>query len=365
MSGPAPGGGSFPSGAPVVDLRSDTVTAPTPGMRAAMAEAVVGDDVYGEDPTLAALEARVAELLGHEAGLFFPSGTMSNLVGVRLLVEPGTELLADALAHVLRAEHGGHAALGGVTTRTWTDGLVDGSDAARRLDAMVPLRLMAPDAGPYLVPTAAVAVENTHNFGGGTVQPLAELRALRAGCTAAGVAVHIDGARIWNAHVATGVPLADYGACADTVSLCLSKGLGAPVGTVLVSTAERIAQARTLRGRYGGAMRQAGVLGAAGLYAVEHQLDRLAADHARARQLAEACAAARPGCVDPATVETNIVMLDTAPASAAAMAAAAEARGVLANALGPTTLRLVTHLDVDDAGVQHACSVLAEVLAEA
>ncbi len=354
--------GSDPTGAPVVDLRSDTVTAPTPGMRAAMAEAVVGDDVYGEDPTAAALEARVAELLGHEAGLFFPSGSMANLVGVRLLVEPGQELLADALSHVLRAESGAHAALTGVTTRSWSDGLVDGTATRRRLVADVPLRLMTPDAGPYLVSTAAVAVENTHNFGGGTIQPLAELRRLRAGCAAAGVTVHLDGARLWNAHVATGVPLVDYGACADTVSLCLSKGLGAPVGTVLVSTAERIARARVLRRRLGGGMRQVGVLAAAGRYAIEHQLDRLADDHARARRLAEACAAARPGCVEPTTVDTNIVVLDTAPQPAAEVAAAAAAAGVRLSTLGPTTLRLVTHLDIDDTATTHATTVLTHTL---
>lgn len=351
-----------PSG-PVVDLRSDTLTVPTAAMRDAMAAAVVGDDVYAEDPTLLELEARTAALLGHEAGLFFPTGSMANMVGVRLLVEPGQELLADVLSHVLRAELGGHGALGGVTTRTWSDGLVDGRNPTRSLEAAVPLTLMAPDAGPHLVSTAAVAVENTHNFGGGTVQPLGELEALRAGTAEAGVAVHLDGARLWNAHVATGVPLSVYGGLADTVSVCFSKGLGAPVGSVLVASAERVARARVLRKRYGGGMRQAGVLGAACLHALDHHVARLAEDHARACRLARACAAARPGSVDPDLVQTNIVVLATGDLPAADIAAAAAAHGVRVSALGPRTVRAVTHLDLDDAAIDRACDVLAAVLA--
>src|SRR3954470_7235744 len=216
----------------VVDLRSDTVTKPTPGMRRAIADAVVGDDVYGEDPTVNELEAYVAELLGHEAGLFCPTGSMTNMLGVRALVAPGQELLCDSLAHVVRAELGGHAVLGQVSTRTWA------ADRGR-LDAATALAMAVPDGGAYLVSTAAFAVENTHNFGGGTVQPIEQLRVLRDGADAMGVAVHLDGARLWNAHVATGVPLAEYGAVADTVSVCLSKGLGAPVGSVLVRSGAR------------------------------------------------------------------------------------------------------------------------------
>ncbi|HET9654009.1 MAG TPA: GntG family PLP-dependent aldolase [Kineosporiaceae bacterium] len=342
---------------PEVDLRSDTVTRPTPDMRRAMAEAEVGDDVYGEDPTVTALETEVAALLGHEAGLFSPTGSLANMLGVRCLVGAGQELLCDSLAHVVRAELGGHAALAQVTTRTW---------AAPRglLDAEVPLAMATPDAGPYLVSTTAIAVENTHNFGGGTVQPIEQLRRLRAGADALGIAVHLDGARLWNAHVATGVPLAEYGACADTVSVCLSKGLGAPVGSVLVSSAERIAGARVWRKRYGAGMRQIGVLAAAGRYALAHHVARLADDHARARRLAEAVAQARPGLVDPASVETNIVVLDLAGTGlpAAQLAAAAKAEGVLVSMLGPWTVRLVTHLDVDDDGVDHAAGVLHKLL---
>jgi threonine aldolase len=341
----------------LVDLRSDTVTRPTPAMRAAMAGAEVGDDVYGEDPTVAALEAHVAGLLGHEAGLFTPTGSLANLLGVRLLVQPGEELLCDTLAHVVRAELGGHAVLGQVTTRT-----VPG--ARGRLDADALLATAAPDAGPYLVSTTAVAVENTHNFGGGTVQPIDELRRLHAGAQAVGIAVHLDGARLWNAHVATGIPLAEYGRLADTVSVCLSKGLGAPVGSVLVAGADRIARARVWRKRYGAGMRQVGILAAAGRYAVEHHLARLADDHARARRLATAVADVEPSVVDPATVETNIVVLDLTASgrTSADVVAAARVQGVLVSGLGPRTVRAVTHLDVDDAAVEHAATVLAKVL---
>src|SRR4051794_175456 len=189
----------------LVDLRSDTVSTPTPGMREALANAEVGDDVYGEDPPVNALEAHVAELLGHEAGLYCPSGSMANMLGVRVVVPAGKELLCDGLAHVVRAELGGHAVLGQVATRTFTT-------PRSRLDAEGGMSMAVPAGAPYLVSTAAIAVENTHNFGGGTVQPLAELRALREATAEVGIAVHLDGARLWNAHVATGVPLAEYGA---------------------------------------------------------------------------------------------------------------------------------------------------------
>lgn len=359
---PATSGRARRAGDDPVDLRSDTVTRPTAAMRRAIAEAVVGDDVYGEDTTTAVLERRVADLLGHEAGLFVPTGSMGNVLGVATLVAPGQELLCDSLAHVVRAELGAHAALAGVTTRTWPSQRDGGPVGLVDVDAVT--AMMTPDAGPYLVSTAAVAVENTHNFGGGTVTPLPVLQELREQTRAAGVAVHLDGARLWNAAVADGLGLAGlagYGAVADTVSVCLSKGLGAPVGSVLVGSAERMAKARTLRKRMGGGMRQTGVLAAAGLHALDHHVDRLAEDHARARRLAEACAQARPGCVDPAVVRSNIVVLDVDDAPG--LAAAAAAAGVRVSALGPRVLRLVTHLDVDDADVGRAAEVLAGLLA--
>ncbi|WP_422631962.1 threonine aldolase family protein [Pseudokineococcus basanitobsidens] len=341
-------------------MRSDTVSRPTAAMRAAMAAAEVGDDVYGEDPTTTALEERVAALLGHEAAVFAPSGSMTNVLGVRTLVEPGQELICDSLAHVVRAELGAHAALGGVTTRTWPSVPRPGAPAGL-VDPDVVEAMLTPDAGPYLVSTAAVAVENTHNFGGGTITPLAALADLRERTRAAGVAVHLDGARLWNAAVADGVDLADYGACADTVSVCLSKGLGAPVGSLLAGSAERVARARTLRKRLGGGMRQTGVLAAAGLHALDHHVDRLADDHRRAAALARTCADARPGCVDPAAVRSNIVVLDVP--DAAGVAARAAGRGVRVSSLGPRILRLVTHLDVDDDDAARAGEVLAELLA--
>jgi threonine aldolase len=327
----------------IVDLRSDTVTRPTAGMRAAMAQADVGDDVYGEDPTANALEADVAALLGFEAGLFVPSGSLGNQLGIRLLVPPGQELVCDSLAHIARAELGAAAVLSGITFRTWraTRGLLD-------LDAI--RELVTPDAGPYLVSTAAIGVENTHNFGGGTVQPRAAVAEVLELARTSGLKVHLDGARLWNAHVATGVPLAELAAGFDTVSVCLSKGLGAPVGSVLVASADRIAEARVWRKRYGAGMRQVGIIAAAGRYALEHHVARLADDHARARRLAAGLGA------DPSSVPTNIVVLDVADASI--VAAKAREEGVLVSALGPRFLRLVTHLDVDDDAVDRAIDVL-------
>jgi threonine aldolase len=313
-----------------------------------MADAVVGDDVYGEDPTVVALESRVAALLGHEAGLYVPSGSLGNQLGIRLLVAPGQELVCDSLAHLARAELGAAAVFSGITFRTWP--------ATRgRLDLDAVRSLIAPDAGPYLVSTAAIAVENTHNFGGGTVQPADEVAAVQALARAHGLGLHLDGARLWNAHVATGRPLAELAGGFDTASVCLSKGLGAPVGSVLVATAARIAEARVWRKRYGAGMRQVGILAAAGLFALDHHVARLADDHARARRLAEALGA------DPVHVDTNIVVLD-APDAAGVATRAAE-RGVLVSALGPRFLRLVTHLDVDDDGIDAAIRVLGPLLA--
>jgi threonine aldolase len=340
-----------------IDLRSDTVTRPSGPMRSAMAEADVGDDVYGEDPATNALEARVARLLGHQAGLFTPTGSMANQLGIRLLVPPGTELLCDIDAHVVRNELGAAAVLSGITTRTWTS-------RRGRLDADTVAAIMVADAGRYGVSTAAVAVENTHNAAGGTVQPLAELERLRSLTESVGVAMHLDGARLWNAHVASGVPLDSYGRLFDTVSVCLSKGLGAPVGSVLVSAAERIEAARIWRKRYGGGMRQVGVLAAAGTYALDHNLERLVDDHARARRLAELVSAANPAVVDPADVETNIVVLDLRKTglSSADLVSRAGLQGVRLGALSPTAVRIVTHLDIDDDAVDRAGSVLVKLL---
>lgn len=334
----------------LVDLRSDTVTRPTAGMRAAMAAAEVGDDVYAEDPTVRELEDRVAGLFGKEAALFTPTGSMANVLAVASVVGPGQEVLCEQSAHIARAELGAHGAYTGLTMRTWT-----GERGGLDLAALE--RMFAPDLGPFFVPTRAVSIENTHNFGGGSVLPLADMQALRGFADANGVAVHLDGARIWNAHVASGVALETYGGLVDVLAVCLSKGLGAPIGSLMVGSADAVAQARVLRKRMGGGMRQVGILAAAGLYALEHHVERLAEDHAHARLLAEACG------VDPAGVDTNIVVVDV-PNAADVVAAAREA-GVLVSAVGPRTMRLVTHLDVSTAATEQAARVLEKVLGDA
>ena len=328
----------------MIDLRSDTVSRPTEGMRLAMARAEVGDDVYSEDPTTLALEERVAGLFGHEAALFTPTGSMANLLAVRSLVAPGQEVLCEASAHIARAELGAHGAFSGLTMRTWID-------ASGQIDLPVIQRLFAPELGPFFVRTAAISVENTHNFAGGAVLPLRDLQDLREFAVGSGAAIHLDGARIWNAHVATGTPLVEYGVIADVMAVCLSKGLGAPVGSLLVGSRDTVTEARVWRKRMGGGMRQVGILAAAGLYALDHHVERLADDHANARLLAEACG------VDPATVATNIVIVERPDASD--FVARAKGAGVLVATVGPTVVRLVTHLDVSRADAEKAAAVLA------
>src|SRR3954464_8909244 len=338
-----------------VDLRSDTLTRPTGAMRRAMAEAEVGDDVYREDPTVNALEERVAAMFGHEAALFVPSGTMGNQIGLRLVCEPGQEVLGDADAHVFTYEMGAAAALFGLSSRTVISG--DGGGGfgdAGRVSAEQLIAQVRPKDDWHVTATAAIAVENTHNRGGGLVQPLEELQRLFDWTRQHDVAVHLDGARIWNAHVASGVPLSTYGRLADTVSVCLSKGLGAPIGSLLVASEERIAAARLWRKRLGGGMRQVGVLAAAALYALDHHVDRLPPGHQHAQLLAK-----RLG-VDPSTVQTNMVVLDDV--AAPVIAEAAKAQGVLVSQVSARRIRMVLHLDVDRASVDRAADVFSELL---
>lgn len=332
-----------------VDLRSDTVTAPTLGMREAMAYAPVGDDVYGEDPTVNSLEDRIAALLGKEAALFTPSGSLANQLGLRVLVGPGQELICDHFAHVVRAELGAAAVFSGITTRTF-------ESPGGRIDAEAVAAAINPKSGPFQVSTTAIAVENTHNFGGGTIQPAAELAKVRALAAEHGLGLHLDGARLWNASVASGASMAQLADGFDTVSVCLSKGLGAPVGSLLASTRARIDEARIWRKRYGAGMRQAGILAAAGHYALDHHIERLSEDHRRARLLGEALE------LNPGTIDTNIIVLNVADAPAIAQQAAAA--GVLVSTLGPGVLRMITHLDIDDAGIDLAISVLGPLLSE-
>lgn len=344
----------------IVDLRSDTVTRPSKEMREAIAEAEVGDDVYGDDATVNSLEARVAKLFGKEAAVFTPSGSLANQLAIRTLVRPGEELLCEANSHIVRAELGAAATFSGITTRTWS---------ARRglLDSSEPLAMARPDSGPYLVSTTAIAVENTHNFGGGTVQPISEIRALAKSAEDLGLKLHLDGARIWNAHIASGVEFSEYGKYFETISVCLSKGLGAPVGSLMLSTESRIKEARVWRKRYGAGMRQIGLLAAAGHFALDHNLQRLEDDHRRAKELALACYNAVPTVVKPDEVETNIVGLDLSGAncSAAEFASSAKAEGVWISALGPRYVRLVTHLDITDSGISKAIEVLPRLLKRA
>ena len=329
---------------PPVDLRSDTVTRPTVAMRAAMAAAEVGDDVAGEDPTVNALEERIAALCGHEAGLFVASGSLGNQLGLRLSCPPGGELLCDDGAHVVTYELGAAAALGGISTRTF-------ASAGGVPDVDVVLAMVRAD-GFHALPTRALALEQTHNRAGGTVLPLLTIRALSKAVRERGMRLHIDGARLWNACVADDFTPSEVGELADTMSVCLSKGLGAPVGSVLVGSAADIARARVWRKQAGGGMRQAGILAAAGLYALDHNVARLGEDHRRAADLAAAVGVARP--------QTNILLIPAADALAAAATAAG--RGVLVSAITPTVLRAVTHLDVDDEAIACAAEVLAPLV---
>ena len=334
----------------MIDLRSDTVTRPTDAMRAAMARAEVGDDVYGEDPSVMALEQRAADLFGHEAALFCATGSLANLLAVRALVPTGAEILCEAQAHIVRAELGAHAQLFGVTTRTW-------SHARGGVDLEQLQGLVAPDLGPFLVRTGAISVENTHNFAGGAVTSLSDLQAVRALADRHGVRVHLDGARIWNAAVATGTAFRDYGAVADAMAVSMSKGLGAPVGSLLLGSADLVSVARVWRKRLGGGWRQAGMLAAACLHALDHHVERLADDQAHARLLAQACG------VDPQSVDTNIVVVPCSdPTSVVHQARAA---GVLTSAVGPRSLRLVTHLDVSADQARRAADILAPLVAAA
>ena len=341
----------------IIDLRSDTVTKPSAEMRAAIAAAPVGDDVYSDDPTVNSLEERVAEMFGKEAAVFTPSGSLANQLAIRMLVAPGEELICETNSHIARAELGAAAVFSGITTRTWLAdrGVLTSKDA---------IDLAKPNSGPYLVSTSAIAVENTHNFGGGTVQPISEIAALRQASQSLGLSMHLDGARIWNAHVASGTPLTEFGKYFDTISVCLSKGLGAPVGSLMISTRERVTKARVWRKRYGAGMRQVGILAAAGHYALDNNIPSLSEDHKRARFLADACAASAKSVIDPLTVETNIVSLDLRGAnqSAAEFAAAAREKGLWIGALGPTFVRLVTHRDIDDAQTHRGAEILQELL---
>ena len=336
-----------------IDLRSDTVTRPTPEMRAAMAAAEVGDDVYSEDPTVNRLEEKAAEMLGKEAALFVPSGTMGNAICIRVLTQRGDEVLVERRSHVVRYELSGMSTISGVMPRT-----VDAPGG--HLTPQDVRAAVAPHAY-YKSDVRLVVLENTHNLGGGTVQRVDEVEAVVAAAREAGFAVHVDGARVWNAAVALGVPPARLVEGADTVMACLSKGLCAPVGSVVASTRARIEEARRVRKLLGGGMRQAGILAAAGLVALETMFERLAEDHANAHLLAAALGGRRGVAVAP--VETNIVVATLEGREAPAVVAALRAEGVLGTAMDARTIRFVTHRDVGRDDCVRAAAAIESVLA--
>jgi threonine aldolase len=335
----------------LVDLRSDTVTRPTPEMRRAMADAEVGDDGYGDDPTVRRLEEAYAERVGKAAAVFVPSGTMANQVAIRVLARPGTAVVAARRAHLVAFEFGAAARNSSVQLTG-----LDDADGLLSVDAVAAQIALADYHQPVV---SLVAVENTHMPAGGVPWPLTRLQAVAATASAAGVPVYMDGARLFNAQVATGVSAASLAAPVTAVMSCLSKGLGAPIGSVLAGPADVIAEARVERKRLGGAMRQAGIGAAAGLVALDTMVDRLADDHSRARRLAEAVADRFPDAgLDPATVQTNIVVF-TPPDPLGLMAHLASC-GVLSDMIAPNVVRLVTHRDVDDDGIEQAAMALAK-----
>ena len=339
----------------IVDLRSDTVTRPTPAMLQAMSDASVGDDVFGDDPSVNRLQDLAAELLGKEAALFVPSGTMANQVAIRTHTEPGDEIIVESGAHIFLYEGGGFAALSGVSARCvpGVAGILDPAD----VDAAI----RPPGGLSHFPHTRLIALEDTANRGGGTVYPPHVVDGIRAVATTHGLALHLDGARMFNAAVAGGRSAEDVAGPYDSVSFCLSKGLGCPVGSLLVGSRPFVDRAHRFRKMFGGGMRQAGFLAAAGLYALEHHVERLADDHARARRLADALVARGPFRA-AAPVSTNMAYVDTPGAAQDIVDRAAEA-GVLTHATGPTTIRVVAHLDVDDAGIDQAIEALLRAAA--
>ena len=341
----------------MIDLRSDTVTKPTPEMRRAMLEAEVGDDVYGEDPTVNLLEKRAAEIAGKPAAIFVPTGTMGNTIAVKLHTHHGEEVICDARAHLLEYE---------LSMLAWFSGCV--ARPIRSGDGVMSWEQIAPEIrplGPHRARTSLIEIENSNNLAGGTVYPLRTIDEICDNAHARGLKVHMDGARVFNAAEATGKPVNEIVAKVDTVMFCLSKALGAPVGSMLAGTAEDIAQARLYRKRLGGGMRQAGVLAAAGLIALEQSPRHLTEDHRNARLMAKGLAQIPGIRIDPAKVQTNILVFDVSGTgiAAAQISARLKERGVLINAVNERLMRVVTHYDVDREGCELALAAMAEVTA--
>jgi threonine aldolase len=339
-----------------IDLRSDTVTKPTPAMRAVMQTAEVGDDVFDEDPSVNRLQERVAEVLGKEAALYVPSGTMSNQICIKAHTVPGDELLCEATCHVYNYEAGGPAVLSSVMCRP-IDGDFGILDLSQLEDKIRPVN-------DHLVRTRVVALENTHNRGGGRVYPLEKIQAISAWARANGLIMHLDGARLWNAVVASGIPAAAWARHFDTVSVCFSKGLGAPVGSALAGPREFITRAKRIRKLFGGGMRQIGIIASAALYALENHVERLAEDHRNAQVIAQAVADTPGLRLTPPEVETNLIWLavDSDLATAKEVAAALKKRDILVHAAGPQTIRMCTHLDVSAAQAERVAETVRQVV---
>jgi threonine aldolase len=341
----------------MIDLRSDTVTVPTDGMRKAMARAEVGDDVYGEDPTVNRLQEMAAALLSKRFALFVPSGTMANQLAIRSHTQPGQEVIVESKSHIVRYEQGAAGALAGVQLH-WVPG-ERGIMSAEQVEAAIR------PTDPHSISTALICLENTHNAGGGTIYPLATIEKIRALAAKHNIPMHLDGARLMNAVAATTLPPASYAQHFETVSLCLSKGLGAPVGSLLISSDRQlIDRARRFRRMYGGAMRQAGVLAAAGIYALEHHVARLTDDHSHAKKLARLLQQIPSVQIAPQHVETNIVIFDVTDQrrTPAEIVAALKEQGVLINPIGGLSYRAVTHLNVSAKQIDEAGAVFMRVL---
>ncbi len=334
-----------------IDLRSDTVTRPTPAMRRAIAEAEVGDDVFGDDPTVRELEVRIARLLGKEAGLFVASGTMGNQIAVAVHTRPGDEILLEERSHVFLYEAGAPAVISGVQVRT-----LPGEGGLITVET---LRSALRPRDVHFCDSRLLIFENTHNRAGGRVLPLEGMQATASLAREMGILVHLDGARLWNASVASGIAERRYADCCDSVSVCFSKGLGAPVGSVLCGSGEFIDRARHVRKRLGGGMRQSGILAAACLHALDHHRERLADDHRRARELAGRLAQLPELTIDPASIETNIIVIGVRVGSPGQWCEAMARRGVRIVPFGPSALRAVTHLDVDDEAIRSAAEAFA------
>jgi threonine aldolase len=339
----------------MIDLRSDTVTKPNQAMRSVMANAEVGDDVYKEDPTTNRLQKYCAELFKKEDALFVPSGVMGNQLCLNVLTQPSDEIICDKNAHIFQFESGSPAMLSGLSMN-----LIDGENGVITPEQVE--KVIRPASAYYMPRTKVIEVENTHNVAGGVVHPIENIKALRILADRYNLKMHLDGARLWNASVATGISLEEYSSYFDTISVCLSKGLGAPVGSIILGEKAMIEEAFRVRKAWGGGMRQIGILAAAGLYAIENNFNRLAEDHANAKELANHLAKIEAVEIDSSLVQTNILIFKPLTRSAEKVVAKSKEKGLLISAMGVGAIRAVTHLDISNKDIKQAKQILTEVL---